>query len=118
MCSYLGSKFTLVDVQVGTADTAGLDFNLNKYQSLCMIHREFMTYEDIVSTYARKLLFNKAEFSSLAILYISDRHINRCAWPVKRTQHAPSALMERGSSKVSIEVILDNWVNVDRRLKI
>lgn len=108
-----------MDVQVGTAYTAGLDFDLDEYQSLCIIHRGFMTYEDIVSTYARKLLFNNVKISCFAILYISDRHINRCAcWPVKRMQHAPSALMERGSSKVSIEVILDNWVNVDRRLKI
>lgn len=116
MCSYLGSKLTLVDVQVGTADTAGLDFNLDECQSLCMIHREFVTYEDVVSTYGRKRLSNITEFSSFTILYISDRHVKpRACWPVKRTQHAPSALMERGSLKVSIEFILYCWVNVGSR---
>ena len=108
-----------MDVQVGTAYTAGLDFDLDEYQSLCIIHRGFMTYEDIVSTYARKLLFNNVKISCFAILYISDRHINYCAcWLVKITQHAPSALMERGSSKAFIELILDYWVNVGSKLKI
>lgn len=66
--TYLSSKFTIVDVQVGATHSTGLYFNLHKLLDPNMSNILLVSYQDIVLTKFRKDLLNDAELSSFSVL--------------------------------------------------
>lgn len=66
----LGSKFTIVNVQVCTADSRGIHFNLHRLLDMGLSNLLLTAYQNVLLTNFWKSFLNDTKLSSLAVLYI------------------------------------------------
>lgn len=104
--TYLGSEFTIVDVEICAADSGGFYFDLFfvRYE-LKLKAALWVAYQNIVLTNAWETFVDDAELSSFAVLFkfvkLSE-DVVRCwnSYTCKKS-HSPSARIEDGRLKVS-----------------
>lgn len=72
----LGSKFTIVNVQVCTADPRCLHFNLHRISDMGLSNLLFTAYQNVLLTNFWKSLLNDTKLSGLAVLYILKSRVS------------------------------------------